>query len=92
MADSNTDWNRFVRRFNARLEAQTNRLQNAQLAQTMEISQLCSMQNRLIRDVIQLSTRVEKLERIAAYRTKHSDDEDPLKRATSSEAPSSDQK
>ena len=75
-----SDWNRFIRRFNARLEAQTTRLQNAQIAQTHEIAQLCSMQNRLIRDVIQISNRITQLERIAAYRTKHSDDEDPLKR------------
>lgn len=90
MEDAN-DWNRFVRRFNARLEAQTNRLQNAQIAQTMEISQLCSMQNRLIRDVIHLSTRIEQLERVAAYRTKHSDEEDPLKRVSAAVVPPTDQ-
>ena len=80
MADENADWNRFIRRFNARMEAQNARIMNAQIAHTHEISQLCSMQNRLIRDVIQLSNRVMQLERIAAYRTKHSDDSDPLKR------------
>ena len=80
MSEGDSDWSRFFRRLNARQEAQNSRLQNAQIAQTHEIGQLGSMQNRLIRDVILLSNRIAQLERIAAYRTKHSDDEDPLKR------------
>jgi len=91
MSDSDADLSRFLRRFNARLENQTSRLQNAQMALTMEVSQLTSMQNRLIRDVILLSNRVGALERIAAYRTKHSDDEDPLKRQTEQPSSTSDQ-
>lgn len=90
MADP-ADWHRLVRRFNARFDAQITRIQNAQIAQTMEISQLCSMQNRLIRDVIQLSNRISTLERVVAYRTKLSDEEDPLKRASQPDAPPSDQ-
>ena len=91
MADADSDWSRFLRRFGARLQTQNARMQNAQIAQTMEINQLNSMQNRLIRDVINLSNRVQSLERIAAYRTKHSDDEDPLKRAIDSQNSNSDQ-
>ena len=91
MSGAESDWNRFLRRFGARLQEQNSRIQNAQIAQTMEISQINSMQNRLIRDVINLSNRVQSLERIAAYRTKHSDDEDPLKRVIDSQNSNTDQ-
>ena len=69
------DWNRLLKRFNDKVD----RLGSAQIAQTSEISQLVSMQNRLIRDIIRISNRLDSLERIAAYRTKHSDENDPLK-------------
>ena len=74
------DWTRLLKRFNDKVD----RIGTAQMAQNSEISQLCSMQNRIIRDLLRLTARMESLERIAAYRTKHSDENDPLKKSSTS--------
>ena len=88
MKDTGDDWTRLLRRFNAKVD----RLQSAQMAQTNEISHLISMQNRLIRDLVQIKTRVIQLENIAAYRTKLSDENDPIKKTSENIAPPDDQK
>ena len=62
-----------------RFQRQTNQLRHTTTALTMELAQLQSMHNRLVRDLINARQRVLELERIAAYRTKFSDEQDPLK-------------
>ena len=62
-----------------RFQRQTNQLRHTSTALTMELAQLQSMHNRLVRDLISTRQRVLELERIAAYRTKFSDEQDPLK-------------
>ena len=89
MADNGADdWTRLLKRFNDKVD----RIGSTQMAQNSELSQLCSMQNRIIRDLLRLSTRVNSLERIAAYRTKDADDNDPIKQTSLLSSQSSDQK
>ena len=88
MTDTSDDWTRLLKRFNDKVD----RIQTAQIAQTNEISHLCSMQNRIIRDLIQIKARVGDLENIAAYRTKLSDENDPIKKSDPTKASTSDQK
>ena len=88
MTDTGDDWTRLLQRFNNKVD----RIQSAQMAQTNEISHLISMQNRIIRDLVQIKTRVGQLENIAAYRTKLSDENDPIKQASAIQNSSNDQK
>ena len=62
-----------------RFQRQNSQLRHTMTALTMELAQLQSMHNRLVRDLIATRQRVLELERIAAYRAKFSDDNDPLK-------------
>ena len=57
----------------------TNQLRQTTTALTLELAQLQSMHNRTVRDLIATRQRVLQLERIVAYRTKFSDESDPIK-------------
>ena len=57
----------------------TNQLRNSLAGVTMELAQLQSMHNRTVRDLIEVRRRLADLEKTSAYRTKFSDENDPLK-------------
>ena len=57
----------------------TNQLRNSLAGVTMELAQLQSLHNRTVRDLIEVRKRLTDLERTTAYRTKFSDENDPLK-------------
>ena len=75
----NDDQANQVARLIERFQRQVNQLRHTTTALTMELASLHSMHNRNVRDLVSTRQRVLELERIAAYRTKFSDNQDPLK-------------
>ena len=57
---------------------QIQRLARNQVKLADDVAHLMSMQNRTIRDLIEVRNRVMALERIVAYRTQSSDNNDPI--------------
>ena len=79
LQNMNDDESQQLARIIQRFQRQVNQLRQTTVALTMEMAQLQSMHNRTVRDLIATRQRVLELERIAAYRTKFSDAQDPLK-------------
>ena len=75
--ENDNDIHLLFQRLNARLDQQ----RNSSIALNGELSQVISMQNRLIRDMIAVTNRLRALEAIVAYRTNRDDENDPLNRA-----------